>query len=145
MGFLWFSQSEPEGLSNGVPRCPKVTQEDYRVSPRPPQGAPFGMFLGKSWFSCRCRASFSKKRCKGVQKSTSRPRVTPSILSTVWHFAMKKLEKTVFGFHVDPQIWTPFDTWTFKNHENQWKSMKIPTTQTKIRAFFGNPSQSLKV
>ena len=36
--FHGFGLRDPQGHPHGAPRCPKATQEDHRVSPRPPQG-----------------------------------------------------------------------------------------------------------
>ena len=56
------------------PKVPKITQEEHRVAPRPPQGLPHRVpriviiiVLIVSGLSCRRRASLSKKRCKGFK------------------------------------------------------------------------------
>ena len=71
-------------------------------------------FLLRNLLRAQVRAFVFKKLCNGVQKSTSRPRVTPSILSTVGHFALKTLRKNICRasrwppnlstvWHLDPQ------------------------------------------
>ena len=76
-----------------APRTP------HHVRPAMSHSGPLPPSCGKSGLPCRRGASLSKKRCKGVQKSTLTPRVTPLILMTVCHLALKKLKKSDFGVH----------------------------------------------
>ena len=99
---LFSGRLGPQGsqlAARGVPKVDFANSRRAEGSQKWSFEAPCWPLCGKSRLSCRRGASLSKKRCNGVQKSTLTPRVTPLILMTVCHLALKKLKKSDFGVH----------------------------------------------